>query len=96
MNRSRNPVPGIGNACGVATITNARKVDMTPFGPQSQAAAWRKSSFCQNGECAEITQQGGEMMLRSTRSPGDVIRLTAAEWRALVKGIEAGEFRDVG
>jgi hypothetical protein len=62
------------------------------LGRQPQVVAWRKSSFCQNSECAEVGEQGGEVILRSTRSPGEVTRLTAAEWQALVKGIQAGEF----
>jgi hypothetical protein len=66
-----------------------------PFSPQSQLVAWRKSSFCQNGECAEISQQGEDIVLRSTRSPRDEVRLTAGEWRALVKGVQAGEFLDL-
>lgn len=63
------------------------------LGRQPQVVAWRKSSFCQNSECAEVAQQGREILLRSTRSPGKVTRLTAAEWQALVKGIKAGEFQ---
>jgi hypothetical protein len=69
---------------------------MSPISAQPQAVAWRKSSFCQNGECAEVAQQDGEIVLRSTRSPADVVRLTAAEWQALVKGMQAGEFLDLG
>jgi Domain of unknown function (DUF397) len=54
---------------------------------------WRKSSFCQNGECAEVSVlTDGEILLRSSREPDRVVRLTSAEWEALVKGIRAGEF----
>lgn len=58
--------------------------------------AWRKASFCQAGECAEVAEEDGEILLRSTRAPGIVVRLTGAEWRAFIKGIEAGEFSDLG
>lgn len=57
---------------------------------------WRKVSSCQQGECAEIARQGGEVLIRSSRSPQDVIRLTIDEWRALELGMRAGEFTDVG
>ncbi len=65
---------------------------MIPFGAQLQPGMWYKSSFCQNSECAEIAVRDGEVLLRSSREPEDVVRLTAAEWRALVKGVQAGEF----
>lgn len=58
--------------------------------------AWRTASFCQSGECAEVAEEGGEVLLRSTRAPETVVRLTGAEWQALTKGIAAGEFSDLG
>jgi hypothetical protein len=54
---------------------------------------WHKSSFCQNGECAEVAARDGEILLRSSREPERVIRFTTAEWQALVKGVQAGEFQ---
>lgn len=87
---------GIVMPASMAMGTNARKVEMIPFGTQSRAVTWRKSSFCQNGECAEIADYGGEVLLRSSRSPDDVIRLTPGEWQALVEGVRAGEFPDLG
>jgi hypothetical protein len=68
---------------------------MIPFGTQLHPGAWYKSGFCQNGECAEIAVQGEEILLRSSREPERVVYLAAAEWQALVKGIQAGEFRAV-
>lgn len=58
--------------------------------------AWRTASFCQSGECAEVAEEGAEVLLRSTRAPDIVVRLTGAEWQALTKGITAGEFSDLG
>ena len=69
---------------------------MAPFTPDSPLTVWRKSSFCQNGECAEVATQGEEILLRSTRSPGELIRLSTAEWQAFVRGIRADEFGDLG
>jgi hypothetical protein len=59
--------------------------------PQSKVIGWRKSSYCENGACAEVARVGDEVLLRSTRAPDDIVRLTAAEWEALVRGIQAGE-----
>lgn len=58
--------------------------------------AWRKSSFCVQGECAEVTHQNGMILLRSSLAPRAVIRYTPAEFRALKLGIKAGEFDDLG
>jgi hypothetical protein len=56
---------------------------------------WRRVSRCQSGECAEVSSRNGEILLRSTRSPADVVRLTRAEWAALTEGIRAGDFADL-
>ncbi len=57
---------------------------------------WRRSRFCQSGECAEVTRQGNAILLRSSTDPAAVVRLTAAEWRAFAQGVRAGEFDDLG
>ena len=59
-----------------------------------KSPAWRKATFCQNRECAEVAEEDGEILLRSTREPGTVVRLTGAEWRAFKEGIAAGEFSE--
>jgi hypothetical protein len=38
-----------------------------------------------------MTVQNGEILLRNSRVPDVMISLTAAEWRALVRSIQAGE-----
>jgi hypothetical protein len=68
---------------------------MNPTQARSQIT-WRKPAHCQGGECAEVSQRDSEILVRSTRSPADVIRLTPAEWSALVAGITAGDFSDIG
>jgi hypothetical protein len=62
------------------------------FSPRQRPLAWRKSTFCQSGECAEVATDDGEIALRSTRAPEEVVRFTVPEWQALVAGIKAGEF----
>ncbi len=64
-------------------------------GTQPHLVIWRKASFCQRSECAEITRQNGEILIRSTRAPDRVVRFTGAEWHAFTRGIRAGEFRDL-
>jgi hypothetical protein len=64
--------------------------------PLELPLAWRKASYCHSGECAELAVEDGEILLRSTRAPGVVVRLTAAEWQIFAKGVAAGEFSDLG
>ena len=63
---------------------------------QSKVIGWRTPSMCANSECAQLSQQGNEVLLRSTRAPSEITRLTVAEWHALVQSIQAGEFSDLG
>jgi hypothetical protein len=57
--------------------------------------AWRKSSFCVQGECAEVTHKDGMILVRSSLAPRTVVRYTPEEFRALRLGIKAGEFDDL-
>ena len=58
---------------------------------------WRTSSFSNGNdgsECVEVASLAdGGMALRDSKNPnGDVLRFTAGEWSAFVKGVHAGEF----
>jgi hypothetical protein len=58
---------------------------------------WRKSTFSgpNGGNCVEVAQTAdGMMLVRDTKEHGHgpVHRYTAAEWRAFVVGVRAGEF----
>jgi hypothetical protein len=63
--------------------------------PLKSPLAWRKASYCHVGECVEVAEEDGEVLLRSTRAPGIVVRLTGAEWQAFAKGVTAGEFSNL-
>lgn len=70
---------------------------MRLYGMHPRSAGWRKSSFCAARDCAEISrQQNGIVALRNSRRPTKVLRYTADEWQAFVKGIKAGEFDELG
>ena len=56
---------------------------------------WRRSKFCANNECVEIASLNGVIMLRNSARPRTVIRYTPDEWRAFVRGLEAGNFVDL-
>lgn len=57
--------------------------------------SWRRSSFCAQGECAELTRTDGMIVLRSSLAPRAVVKYTPEEFRALRLGIQAGEFDDL-
>jgi hypothetical protein len=63
---------------------------------RSKPIAWRKSSFCAAGECAEIAKEGDKILLRSTLAPRAVVKYTPEEFRALRLGFQSGEFDDLG
>jgi hypothetical protein len=69
---------------------------MTLTRAPSQIVWLKATGYCQSSECAEVARRDGEILVRSSRSPAAVVRLTAAEWSAFVAGINAGDFSDFG
>lgn len=57
--------------------------------------AWRKSSFCVQGECAEVARRDNVILMRSSISPRKLVRYTPEEFKALLLGMRAGEFDDL-
>lgn len=53
---------------------------------------WRTASFCASGECIEVAERDGMIILRdSTRPAGHVLHYGAEEWRSFVRHIKADE-----
>jgi Domain of unknown function (DUF397) len=59
-------------------------------------AAWRRSSFCAAGECAEIARKDDMILLRSSLAPRVIVKYTPEEFRALKLAFQSGEFDDFG
>ena len=60
---------------------------------RSVPPAWRTASFCTSGECVQIAQRDGLIILRdSTRPDGITLRYADEEWRSFVRNIKAGGF----
>jgi hypothetical protein len=58
--------------------------------------AWRTASFCTSGECIQVAQRDGLIILRdSTRPDGITLRYADEEWRSFVRDIKAGGFDDL-
>ncbi|MCQ4080358.1 DUF397 domain-containing protein [Streptomyces sp. RB6PN25] len=60
--------------------------------------AWQKSSFSTGGqgECVEVAASAhGQIHLRESDRPGEVLTTTARKLEAFLKGVKAGEFDDL-
>ena len=68
---------------------------MISYGTGWSRYAWRRSSYCNGGECAEIARMDNMIALRSSTAPDCVVHYSNEEWRALVQAIRAGEFADL-
>jgi len=57
---------------------------------------WRKSSYCQSGECVEVSALDGMVMVRDSKAPqAGTLSFNADEFRSFVRGVVAGEFNDL-
>jgi Domain of unknown function (DUF397) len=63
---------------------------------QAQQPAWRRATWCQSGECVEVAQQNGVIVIRDSKRPSRrPLRYTAEEWNSFIRGVKAGEFDDL-
>jgi Domain of unknown function (DUF397) len=69
---------------------------MIPSWMRGAEPSWQKSSFCASSECAEVAKKGEAVFLRNSTKQRRVVRLSADEWQALLRGAKAGEFDDLG
>jgi len=59
--------------------------------------AFRTASFCNGGECVEVAQRDGMIVLRdSTRPNGIMLRYAVGGWGSFVRNIKSGQLDDVG
>jgi hypothetical protein len=60
---------------------------------RSAQPAWRTASYCASGECVQVTQRDGLIILRdSTRPDGITLPYGAVKWRSFVAETKAGKF----
>jgi hypothetical protein len=58
---------------------------------------WRKASFCASGECVEVAQRDGLIILRDSTQPhGSMLRYAADQWRSFICNVKAGAFDSPG
>jgi hypothetical protein len=54
---------------------------------------WRRSSFCNFGDCVEVEFTDTEVLVRDSKRPDTPpLHYTPAEWRAFTLGVKIGEF----
>ncbi len=57
-------------------------------------SAWRTASFCASGECVEVAQGDGVVILRdSTQPSGRMLYYATEEWRPFVRHVKAGTLK---
>lgn len=55
--------------------------------------AWQRSSYCNNGQCLEVSRTDHHVLLRDSKDPsGRTLALTLDEFAAFLAGAKAGEF----
>ena len=59
---------------------------------RSRPGKWRRASRCQNGECVEVCQLDGLVLLRNSARPDHVIAVTEPLWPPFITALKAGEF----
>ena len=59
----------------------------------SASQVWRKSSFCADGACVEVSLFEGQILMRDGKNTDQpALRVTKAEWREFLDGVRDGAF----
>jgi len=65
-------------------------------GRAASTAVWLKSSFCQSGECVEVSAVDGMVLMRDSKAPqAGTLCFSSDEFDAFVRGAVAGEFSNL-
>lgn len=55
--------------------------------------AWLKSQRCEAVNCVEVAEAGSEVLIRDSRNPEAVLRVSRSDWDAFAAGVAAGDFQ---
>ena len=82
---------------GTSGKSSPAATDAEPgHGRAASTAVWLKSSFCQSGECVEVSAADGIVLMRDSKAPqAGTLRFTADEFDAFIRGAVAGEFSNL-
>lgn len=54
---------------------------------------WKKSTFSEQGDCVEVAQDSEGVRVRDSKDPdGPQLAFSPSEWRAFLRGVQAGQF----
>lgn len=71
---------------------------MSPFeAGRAMEPAFRTASFCASGECVEVAQGDGVVILRDSTQPlGGRLHYGARDWGSFVRDIKSGKLDRLG
>jgi hypothetical protein len=56
--------------------------------------SWKKSSYCNGGDCVQVAQAGDSILFGDSKNPdGPVLTFTLAEWNAVITSIKGDHTR---
>lgn len=53
---------------------------------------WVKARKCEALACVEVTQEYGNIGVRNSNVPGEIVWFDAEEWKVFTDGVKAGDF----
>lgn len=53
---------------------------------------WIKASDCEGAACVQVALEPGEVLVRNSTIPGEVVWFVPDEWRLFIEGVKRGEF----
>jgi hypothetical protein len=82
---------------GASGKSSPAATDAEPgHGRTARTAVWLKSSFCQSGECVEVSAVDGMVLMRDSMAPhAGTLRFSSDEFEAFIRGAVAGEFSNL-
>lgn len=60
---------------------------------ESQVPIWLKSQKCEAANCIEVAEAGSEILIRDSREPETVMRVSRSDWDVFAAGVAAGDFQ---
>jgi hypothetical protein len=53
---------------------------------------WRKAKRCTGGNCVEVAEAEGLVLVRNSKVPEATLTFTAEEWETFLHGVKEGDF----
>jgi hypothetical protein len=63
---------------------------------QAEQPAFRRASFCAGGECVEVADHDGMIILRNSTRPNRMLHYPAGDWASFIRRLKADCGPDLG